>query len=230
MEHKSLMRNIPGEERPYEKCWRLGAEALSDAELLAVILRCGSKEENVVDLARRILYRSGHDGLLGLCHISQEELTAIPGIGRVKALQVKCIAEFSRRFARARVQSTLSFHDPSSVADYYMEDLRHEEREKVMLLMLDTRGRLLAEEVISVGTVNASLITPREIFLTALSRRAVSIVLLHNHPSGDPSPSSEDIVLTNRVSESGKILGITLLDHIIIGDGRAVSLRESGLL
>lgn len=220
------MRDIPSEERPCEKALKYGAGALSDAELLAVMLRCGTRHENALSLAGRILYGSSREGLLGLLHLSMEELMAIPGVGKVKALQIRCIFELSRRIARARNPEKPCFHNAGSIAEYYMEELRHEEQEKVLLLMLDTRGRLLADKVISIGTVRAALISPREIFLTALSYRAVAVVLLHNHPSGDPTPSSEDILLTETVAESGEMLGIKLLDHIVIGDGRAVSIRE----
>ena len=229
MKENHNMLAIPADERPYEKCWRYGPGALSDAELLAVILRCGSKSENALSLARRILYGSGFDGLAGLCHVALPELVSIPGVGRVKAAQVKCAAELAGRLVKSRSSRTVCFTNPSSIAAFYMEDLRHEEQENVILLMLDTKGALIAEKTISVGTVNSSAVSPREIFLTALANRAVSIVLLHNHPSGDPTPSAEDILLTERVCECGNMLGIRLLDHVVIGDGRAVSLREQKL-
>ena len=226
MSDHQRMQEIPETERPAEKCAQFGAGVLSDCELLAVILRCGSRNENVLRLSQRILYSSGREGLLGLLYMTLQELIEIPGVGKVKAVQIQCIAELARRIARSRATGTLSFHDPVSIAEYYMEDLRHEQQEKVLLLMLDVKGKLLAQKVISVGTVNASLVSPREVFLEALAHRAVSIVLLHNHPSGDPTPSPEDLFLTEKIAKGGEMLDIALLDHIIIGDGRAVSLRE----
>ena len=224
------MKCLPEEERPYEKCWRLGADALTDAELLSVILRTGSRGEPALALSRRILSLSTEEGLLGIYHLSLTELTKVRGIGRVKAVQLKCIAELSRRIAKTQAGSSLSFTDPDTVADYYMEDFRHEEQEKLMLLLLNSKGRLLGEEVVSQGTVNATLISPREIFLCALRYHAVSLILLHNHPSGSPDPSEADLLMTRRVRESGALLGIELLDHIIIGDQKSVSFRRERLL
>ncbi len=224
------MKKIPDMERPYEKCQKFGASALSDAELLAVVLRTGSHGENVIGLAQRILYRSGEDGILGLHRFSMEQLVKIRGIGKVKAIQLICILELARRLSKASVSESLSFTSPASIAEYYMEDLRHESQEVMKLIMINSKGRLISETEISKGTVNASLITPREIFIEALLRQAVAVVAMHNHPSGDPTPSSEDILLTKRIKEAGSIIGVELLDHIIIGNNCYVSLREKGIL
>ena len=229
-ERKGIL-SLPPEERPYEKCLEQGCQALSDAELLAVIIRTGAVGDTSVDLARRVLDLGGRQGnLAGLCGLSVQELTSVKGIGRVKAIQIQCIAELSRRMAKSRARDGLCFHDPASIADFYMEDLRHEEREQCRVMMLNTRSMLLAEKQVSVGTVNASLISAREIFLEALKCQAVYIILIHNHPSGDPHPSREDILLTKRVWEAGELIGISLLDHIIIGDRSYVSLREENLM
>lgn len=224
------MKCLPKEERPYEKCWHSGASSLTDAELLSVILRTGSRGEPALELSRRVLSLSTEEGLLGIYHLSLAELVKVRGIGKVKAIQLKCIAELSRRIAKTQAGSSLSFSDPETVAEYYMEDFRHEEQEKLLLLLLNSKGRLLGEEVISKGTVNATLISPREIFLCAFRYHAVSIILLHNHPSGNPTPSEEDRLMTQRVKESGILLGIELLDHIVIGDHKAVSFRREGLI
>ena len=229
-ERKGIL-SLPPEERPYEKCLEQGCQALSDAELLAVIIRTGAVGDTSVDLARRVLDLGGRQGnLAGLCGLSVQELTSVKGIGRVKAIQIQCIAELSRRMAKSRARDGLCFHDPASIADFYMEDLRHEEREQCRVMMLNTRSMLLAEKQLSVGTVNASLISAREIFLEALKCQAVYIILIHNHPSGDPHPSREDILLTKRVWEAGELIGISLLDHIIIGDRSYVSVREENLM
>ena len=221
------IKQLPPQERPYEKCLKLGCRALSDAELLAVIIRTSSVGDTSVELARRVLSMAGAEqNITGITGLSVSELTRIRGIGTVKAVQIQCAAELSRRMATAKAQEGLSFTEPASIAAYYMEDLRHEEQECCMLMMLNTRNRLLGEKRLFVGTVNASLISAREIFLEALRYQAVYIILVHNHPSGDPSPSREDLLMTRKIKEAGMLIGIELLDHIIIGDRSYKSLRE----
>lgn len=219
-------------ELPYEKFLKYGPESLSEAELLAIILRTGTKDCSSVELGKKILNLavSPHKGLLGLYHISVEELKQIRGIGEVKAVKIKCIAELSMRMAKAKNEPLLRFDAPKTVADYFMEQLRHEEREKVILLCLDNKAQLISQTVLSVGTVNASLVSPREAFQYALRMQAVYIMVLHNHPSGDPKPSRQDIEITNRLLKTGELMDIPLLDHIIIGDNRYISFKESGLL
>ena len=148
----------------------------------------------------------------------------------MKAVQLKCLLEIARRMAREEAGEGTHFTSPSAVANYYMEDLRHEEQEVLLLLMLNQRGRLIKERYMFKGTVNASVISPREIFVEALASRAVQIILLHNHPSGDASPSQEDLNVTRRIKEAGQLLGIALTDHIIIGEHAYVSLREEHYL
>lgn len=219
--------SLPEEERPYERCMRHGAGQLSDRELLAVLLRTGAKGRTVLELAGELLKLvPEREGFTGLRRMSLEELSAVKGIGKVKAVQLKCVLELARRMAREESGAGIYFKTPASVAEYYMEDMRHKEQEVLLLLMLDQKGRLLREKYIFKGTVNASMISPREIFLEALSSRAVQIILLHNHPSGDASPSKEDRNVTRRIKEAGRLLGITLTDHIIIGERTYVSFRE----
>lgn len=217
-------------ERPYEKCERKGAGSLSDVELLAVLLRTGTRGENAISLAGRILYHAGETGILSIHQFSIERLMKIKGIGKVKAIQISCISELAKRLSKACAQEALSFAHPGSIARYYMEDLRHEKQEHMKLLMLNSKSKLLGETDISKGTVNASLITPRELFIEALQKNAVAIVILHNHPSGDPSPSREDMLTTRRIREAGALIGIELLDHIIIGNNCYMSFREEGIL
>lgn len=222
---------LPEDERPYERCMRHGAEQLSDRELLAVLLRTGARGRTVLELAGDLLGLSdGKEGFAGLRRKSLEELSALRGIGKVKAVQVKCILELARRMAREEAGEGIFFRTPASIAKYYMEDLRHREQEVLLLLMLNQKGRLLRESYLFQGTVNASMVSPREIFLEALSARAVQIVLVHNHPSGDASPSREDISVTRRVEEAGELMGIRLADHIIIGEHAYVSFREENYL
>ena len=226
----NTMKDIPNAERPYEKCLKQGAEALSDAELLAVLLRTGTKGENVLALAKRLLYEDGGAGLLGIHQFSFQSLMKLKGIGKVKAVQILCLSELAKRLSKASVEPRLRFSSSQSVAEYYMEDLRHRNQEVMKLLLLNSKAELIDETNISKGTVNASLVTPRELFVEALKKEAVSMILLHNHPSGNPTPSRDDILTTKRISECGLLIGIELLDHIIIGNNCYVSFQEENLL
>ena len=230
MNRMNTMKDIPNAERPYEKCLKQGAEALSDAELLAVLLRTGTKGENVLALAKRLLYEDGGAGLLGIHQFSFQSLMKLKGIGKVKAEQILCLSELAKRLSKASVEPRLRFSSSQSVAEYYMEDLRHRNQEVMKLLLLNSKAELIDETNISKGTVNASLVTPRELFVEALKKEAVSMILLHNHPSGDPTPSRDDILTTKRISECGLLIGIELLDHIIIGNNCYVSFQEENLL
>lgn len=217
--------------RPYEKCLKNGPESLSDEELLAVIIRCGTKEEDSVSLSKRILsYDNPDNGILNIMDISMEELVKIKGIGNVKAIQIKCIGELSKRIARSRRAVKNSFTTAVDVADYFMETMRHLKREKLMALMLDSACNYVKEYEVSVGTVNTSIASPREIFIEALRVNAVNIILVHNHPSGNPSPSSEDVRITSTLMKAGELIGIHIIDHIIIGDNRFISFREQGII
>lgn len=217
--------------RPYERCEKYGAGCLSDSELLAVILRTGHKGRQAVDVAQEVLEADKEvKGILGLTRLDFNELTRIKGIGRVKALEIMCISELSRRMAKASRVKGLCFNRPETIAEYYMEDFRHKLREEVMALMLNSKSMLIKEFIVSKGTVNASLASPREIYIEALKSEAVNIIILHNHPSGDATPSRGDIENTRVIIEAGKIIGINLIDHIIIGDNQYVSLRQLGLI
>lgn len=230
MNQTNTMKEIPSMERPYEKCAAKGVKSLSDAELLAVLLRTGTRGENAMELSRRILYYAGEPGILGLHQFSLQRLLKLRGIGKVKAIQILCLSELAKRLAKASAEKNLKFSSPDSIAEYYMEDLRHERQEIMKLIMLDSKAALVSDTDISKGTVNASLITPRELFVEALQKGAVSIILLHNHPSGDPSPSRDDILATERIREAGRLVGIELLDHIIIGNNCYISFREEKML
>ena len=225
------MKNLPVAERPYEKAMEQGVEVLSDAELLAVILRTGTKDISARALAEKILTLGDPPGLPGLLHHTLPDYKAVRGIGNVKAIQLAAVGELSRRIWKAvRSGRELVFDHPAVIADYFMEEMRHLEQEQMILLMLDTKCRLLARQSISKGSVNCSVITPREIFLLALQHHAVFIILLHNHPSGDPTPSEEDKSLTKRILLGGELVGIRLLDHIIVGDRCYASFREMKIL
>ncbi len=229
MNQHLTVKELPDSEKPYEKCLQYGAECLSDAELLAVIIRTGTAGKKSIEVAQDILNRNQRN-LLNLYHLSMKDFMEIPGIGTVKAIQLKCLAEITKRMTKATRIREVSLNNASSVALYYMEELRHENREKLMLCMFDSQSVLLGDEMISVGTVNASLVSPREIFIRALMRQAVHIILLHNHPSGVPLPSTQDKLVTRKIQECGEMLGIHLSDHIIIGDNQYFSFKEENLL
>ena len=207
---------------PYERFLQFGPENLTEAELLAVILRTGTKEDSAVALAEKVLALATYprEGLLGLHDVSVEELMEIRGIGMVKAVKLKCIAELSNRMSRAKAREGICFTRADHVAEYFMEKLRHR----------DAKGQLIREKKLSDGSVNMALISPREIFLEALKDKAVSLILVHNHPSGDPTPSRSDRELTENVAKVGNQMDIPLLDHIIIGDNRYTSFREQKFL
>jgi DNA repair protein RadC len=230
-ENYLTVKDLPLSERPYEKCEKYGAAYLSDAELLAVILRTGTKNLRAIDLAVKVLnYPDANSGLKGLNYLTMKELTKIKGIGRVKAIELLCLTELTKRMAKEVHRDSLRLVTPKSVADYYMQDMRHLSREQIVLVMFNSKNKLIKDMVISSGTVNSSIMPVREIFVQALKQEAVNIILIHNHPSGDPSPSAEDLRVTKRIKEAGNFVGISLMDHIIIGDNRYISLKEQGLL
>jgi len=229
-EEYRVMKERPIQERPYELCEQFGPGMLSDAQLLAVILRSGRPGETVLDLAGRVLYEEGRKGLASLYALSLQELQEIPGIGRVKAVQIKCIGELARRIWAQRKGEKRVFSDPVTIAEHYMEYLRHLDQERVVLVFLDNKNFYIDDMVLAQGTVRSASVSPREVFIAALSRRAVKVVVLHNHPSGDPMPSGEDADITDRIRMCGDMLDIQLADHIIIGDGTFFSFRQEGLL
>jgi DNA repair protein RadC len=218
---------------PYEKFMAYGPEGLSDRELLAIILRTGTKQMNVMQVAEEVLALAGagsKEGLLGLHDLTLTQLSTIKGIGQVKAVRLKCLTELSMRISASRAKQGLVFSDSFKVAMYYMEKLRHRDTECVMVVSLDSKNRLIKDSILSSGSVYMSLISPREVFLEALQHKAVNIILLHNHPSGDPTPSQNDIDITISLAKAGEYIGIYLQDHIIIGDNVYTSFRELSYL
>ena len=217
---------------PYEKFITYGSRALTDSELLAILLRTGTRGISACALGEEVLTRTAcfGNGLSGLYHIPLEELKKIDGIGEVKAIQLKTIAELSTRMAQAKAKDGLSFRRPCSVAEYYMERFRHETVEYIVLLLVDSGMPLIEAHILSKGTVNASLISPREVYICALQRQAAGVMLLHNHPGGNPAPSDNDLKVTERIRKVGILMDIPLLDHIIIGDNQYFSFKESKLM
>lgn len=229
---KVSQSNLECQELPYEKFLRFGPESLTEAELLAIILRTGTAQVSAVDVANQVLSlsKTPRRGLLGLYDASLEELMRVKGIGQVKAVKLKSLTELSMRFSRACAEKNFIVKQPSTIAGFFMEKLRHLKTECVYLACLDAKGQVTGEHKLSDGSVNKALISPREIFLAALKGEAVNIILLHNHPSGDPTPSQADIEMTQTVYRMGTELGIPLLDHIIIGDNIYYSFRNENNL
>jgi DNA repair protein RadC len=217
---------------PYEKFISYGSQSLTDSELLAILLRTGTRGVNARELGERVLGETARygNGLLGLYHIPMQELQKLDGIGRVKAIQLKAVTELSTRIAQAKAKSKLSFHAPCSIADYYMERFRHENVEYILLLLFDSAMHLIEEIILSKGTVHASLLSPREVYIHAFQAQAASIMLLHNHPGGNPTPSENDLLVTERIAGTGAMMDIPLLDHIIIGDNTYFSFKENNIM
>ena len=204
--------------QPYEKFKKFGPEAMSEEELLAIMIRTGTKEKDSLALAKQILEMIPEHNLLGLFHCKWQDLLRIDGIGEVKAIKIMCIAELSKRISKTQAQKRLKFNHPATVAEYYMESMRHLEQERVLLIILDKKLGFMNDLELSKGTISASLLSPREIFISALKENAVQIMLLHNHPSGDSTPSKKDIAFTEHLYEVANLLGIELIDHLVIGN------------
>lgn len=217
---------------PYEKFVTYGGKSLTDAELLAIILRTGTKGVSARQLGERVLSQTSRNGngLLGLHQISLHDLMQIEGIGEVKAVKLKAIAEISTRIAQAKARKTLCYHNPYSIAEYYMERFRHQNVEYILLIMFDSGMHVVGEHILSKGTVNASLLSPREVFIQAFKEQAAGIMILHNHPGGNPVPSDNDLQITEQIKEAGQLMDIPLIDHIILGDNSYFSFKESSLL
>ncbi len=222
-------KEMPIMERPYERCITEGPAALTDAELLAVIIRTGSRQETALQLVRRLLAQTPGGTLGSLRELSLCQLQETNGIGRVKAIQIQCALELGLRMVHEPPAKKQVFTSPEEIARIYVPTMGLLPTEQVRVLSLDTRGSLLKDSLISSGTVNASLFSAREILLEAFRWQAVKLVLLHNHPSGDPSPSTEDIHNTKRIAEACDNMGLSLIDHIIIGRQCYVSLKQDGM-
>lgn len=219
--------SLPENERPREKLLNYGVKALSNVELLAILLRTGIKNESALSLSYKIL--SNEEGIKFLANARVEDLSEINGIGLAKASQLIAAVELGKRIAQYTYDEDLFIRKPQDVAEILMEEMRYLKKEHMKVIMLNTKCKVIGMEEISVGILNSSLAHPREVFITAIKKSSANIILTHNHPSGDPNPSKDDIQITKRIYEAGRILGIELYDHIIIGDGVFVSLKEKNL-
>lgn len=229
MSLKSLyttIKNMPESERPREKLLKYGVATLSNAELLAIILSTGTKEMSAIDLANHIIC-SSKEGLRHLTNCTIEELSQIKGVGLAKSSQIIASIELGKRIALTSKANNYKIKSPNDVSNLLMEEMRYLEKEYFNIVLLNTKNEVIAVENISIGSINASIVHPREVFIRAIKRTSSSIILVHNHPSGNPQPSKEDINITKRLVEAGKLIGIEVLDHIIIGDNVYISLKEN---
>lgn len=220
------IRQWPSQERPRERLLEKGVEALSDAQLLAIVLQSGRQDASAVDVAMELLSTIG--GLQRLSQLGTEELCQIPGIGPAKAAQVKAAVEVGKRALAMPLTTGVAIRSSDDIYAAYYPLLRDVRQEVFILVLLDAKHIVIKDLRISSGSLTASLVHPREVFTTAVRESAAAVVCLHNHPSGDPTPSPEDRALTERLEEAGRLLGIPLLDHLIIGDGRYVSFANEG--
>jgi len=227
IKYNVTISDLPESERPREKMYKMGPKALSNAELLAIILRTGIKNQSALNLAYKIL--SKHNGLRFLVNTTVEELSQIDGIGLAKATQLMAAAELGRRISQYKTDDEIYIRCPKDAAELLMEDMRYLNKEHMKVILLNIKCKVISVEEISVGSLSSSLAHPREIFIPAVKKSSAAIIMVHNHPSGDPHPSKDDVDLTKRIYEAGKILGIELYDHIIIGNGNYVSLKEKNL-
>lgn len=226
----AMVRDLPVDERPRERMLALGPGFLSNAELLAILLHSGSKERSVVQLAQDILSIDKENGLSALANITPLELTNIKGIGSAKAAELLAAVELGKRMVEQTAQQRTVIRSPEDAADYAMPRFRFEQKEHFAVILMNVKNHILSMPVISVGSLTASVVHPREVFKVAIQQTAASIILVHNHPSGDPAPSQEDIATTTRLVQAGKLLDIPVLDHIILGNNNYISLKEKGVI
>lgn len=219
--------DLESNDRPRERLETLGADALSNAELLAILLRVGVQGENAVQLGHRLLLQ--FSGLSGLQRASFAEICAVKGLGTAKAAQIKAAIELGRRLGLQSVEDRPTVHCPIDAANLVSYEMAALPQEQLWVLVLDTRNHVLGIEKMYKGSLNSSMVRIGELFRPAIQRNAAAIIVVHNHPSGDPTPSPEDVALTRGIVQAGKMMDIELLDHLVIGQGRFVSMKEKGL-
>jgi DNA repair protein RadC len=226
-DYSPMIRDLTVSDRPRERLMQVGERALSTSELLAIVIRTGVGGESVIRLAERLLVSFG--GLTGLARASITELQQVKGIGPAKAIEVKAALELGRRLLASAPEQRARISSPADAANLLMSDMALLEQEHLRLILLDTRNQVLATPNVYIGSLNTSVIRVSELFRHAIKENAAAMIVVHNHPSGDPSPSPEDVRVTKQIVSAGKLLDIELLDHLVIGHGRYVSLKERGL-
>lgn len=227
-EYKFTMKELPEDERPREKLLKYGAKNLSNAELIALIIRTGNKKRTAIELSQDILNYFG--GLKALVNLSVEEIKEIKGIGLAKGAEIKAVIELSKRLSTSKETNKVIIKNPRDIANLLMPELRYKKQEIFKLILLDIKNQVISTPLISKGGLSSSIVHPREVFREAIRRSSAAIILVHNHPSGIPDPSKDDIEVTKKLIEAGKIIGIDVLDHIVIGDGTFISMKEKGII
>ncbi len=226
-QYRLTIKELPADERPQEKLKLRGEGSLSNGELLAILLRTGLPGETVVDVAQRLL--ATHGGLLGLSRVSYSELCKERGLGEVKAAKLKACVELSRRLGLERPNERVKISSPEDVAILISSEMAALDQEELRVVLLNTKNEVVRVATVYRGSVNAAQIRVAEVFKEAVRQNAPALVVAHNHPSGDPTPSADDIAVTRELVQAGRLLDIEVLDHLVIGDGRHVSLRRQGL-
>jgi DNA repair protein RadC len=226
-EYRLRIRELPQHDRPRERLRAIGASSLSDAELLAILLRVGIEGINVVQLAQQLLRDFG--GWPGLQRASFEDLAHSRGMGAAKAAQLKATLEIGRRLLLANPEERLQIRSPTDAAQLMLLEMSHLDQEQLRAICLDTKNRVQKVHTIYIGSLNSSMVRIGEVFKEAIRINSAAVIIVHNHPSGDPTPSPEDVLVTRQIIEAGKLLDIDVLDHLVIGQGRYTSMRERGL-
>ncbi len=226
--HPLMIKELPADERPREKMKERGAQALGNSELLAILLRTGNFQESALRIAENLLDRQG--GLAGFGNATLEDFEQVKGVGEAKAITVMAAIELGRRVTTLAPAARAVIRTPDDVAALLMPRFRYETKESFIAILLSTKNHVLKTPVISIGSLNASIVHPRELFREAINASAAAVILAHNHPSGDPTPSPEDVSLTRKLVDAGKLLDIPVLDHIVLGDGKYISFKEKGIL
>lgn len=222
------IKDMPEDERPRERLVKYGAEVLSNSELLAIILRTGTRYDSAINIANKLLKEGS--GIRHLYESSFDELKRMKGIGPAKACQIKAALELGKRLRTFKDSGSVFIKTPSDAAELVMEDMRYLKKEYMKLILLNIKNMIISIKDVSIGSINSSIVHPREIFVEAIKASSASIIICHNHPSGDPTPSQEDINVTKRIQEAGRIVGIELIDHIVVGDGKYISLKEKNII
>jgi len=223
------IKQLPLDERPREKLFEKGQSELSNTELLAIIIRTGNRKQSAIELARSVL-ELDYNSLEFLKNSTIQELIKLDGIGKCKAAQILAAIELGKRIHSKDIVRPTKITCPRDVCEFMIESMKEYKKEYFRSIMLDTKNNIICHEDISIGSLNASIVHPREVFNRAIKRSSASIILVHNHPSGDPTPSKEDINITKRLINAGEILGIRVLDHIIVGNEKYISLKEEEII
>ena len=226
LRYSPTIKELPADERPRERLAAYGATALTTAELLAILIRVGNAQRSAVSLGEHLLAHFGNVKEVACAPV--EALAKVHGIGKAKAAQIKAAIEFGSRVALFTGDARPAIGGPRDVSNLLMPELRYCQKETLKRLLMNTKNQVLAIKTVSIGDLSSSIVHPREVYKDAVLASAATLIIAHNHPSGDPTPSAEDVAVTRRLMDAGEILGIELLDHIIIGDGIFVSLKERG--